>query len=88
MKQLSKIRSHIRKVIPYALTARTEDGKRTYEDYAEEKTNQQALDNLLQESVDEAIRHSPSPALINEIQTETEKSQTRGRGARSHDEAR
>ena len=86
MKQLSKIRSHIRKVIPYALTARTEDGKRTYEDYAEEKTNQQALDNLLQESVDETIRHSPSPALINEIQTE--KSQTRGRGARSHDEAR
>ena len=51
-----KIRSHIRKVLPAALTFKNENGQKRFEDVSEEVQNQEELKALLQVSADRAIR--------------------------------
>lgn len=51
-----KIRSHIRKVLPVALTFKNEDGQKRFEDVSEEIQNQEELKALLEASADWAIR--------------------------------
>ena len=53
-----KIRSHIRKVLPAALTFKNENGQKRFEDVSEEVQNQEELKALLEASVDRAIRRS------------------------------
>ena len=66
-----KIRSHVRKVLPEALTFRSKDGQKRYEDVAEEVQNQQELRELLDHTAETAIRRSeeieqgnPTPSQI------------------------
>lgn len=66
-----KIRSHVRKVLPEALTFRSKDGQKRYEDVAEEVQNQQELRELLDHTAEAAIRRSeeieqgnPTPSQI------------------------
>ena len=51
-----KIRSHIRKVLPAALTFKNENGQKRFEDVSEEVQNQEELKALLEASADRAIR--------------------------------
>ena len=51
-----KIRSHIRKVLPAALTFKNENGQKRFEDVSEEVQNQKELKALLEASADRAIR--------------------------------
>lgn len=60
MDQLIRIRSQIRKVMPDVLAVRDAEGRRTYEDYTEEQANQHELDELLQQTADQAIAHEPA----------------------------
>lgn len=53
-----KIRSHVRKVLPEALTFCSKDGQKRYEDVAEEVQNQQELRELLDHTAETAIRRS------------------------------
>ena len=53
-----KIRSHIRKVLPAALTFKNENGQKRFEDVSEEVQNQEELKALLEASADRAIRRS------------------------------
>ena len=57
MERLMKIRSHIRKVLPEALTVKYEGGKKSFEDVAEEIQNQKELQQLLKQSADRAIQY-------------------------------
>ena len=66
-----KIRSHVRKVLPEALTFLSKDGQKRYEDVAEEVQNQQELRELLDHTAETAIRRSeeieqgnPTPSQI------------------------
>ena len=86
MDQMSKIRSHIRKVIPDALAARCEDGRRSFVDYDEERANQQELDALLQETADYVIQGNP--AHIDDAHQAEHLQQTKNKGDRSQDETR
>ena len=86
MDQLSRIRSHIRKVMPGVLEARDEEGRRTFADYTEQQANQQELDELLQRTADQAIARGSSgdsPERPEVIQPPK-----KNKGAQSHDEAR
>ena len=53
-----KIRSHVRKVLPEALTFRSKDGQKRYEDVSEEIQNQNELRELLDQSAERVIRRS------------------------------
>lgn len=66
-----KIRSHVRKVLPDALTFRSKDGQKRYEDVAEKVQNQQELRELLDHTAETTIRRSeeieqgnPTPSQI------------------------
>ena len=85
--QLTKIRSHIRKVIPEVLEARYADGRRTFEDSDEERENQSALDDLLKQSADAVLSSAPSDG-IHERQIETIRDPAKKRAVASYDEAR
>ena len=84
--ELSRIRSHVRKVMPSALEARYADGRRTFEDSGEETANQLELNALLQHTADRALRHDPTEETIEHPPAMPE--QPRNKGARSHDETR
>ena len=86
MDQLSRIRSHIRKVMPGVLEARDEEDRRTFADYTEQQANQQELDELLQRTADQAIAHGSADDAPE--QPEVIPVPTRSKGAQSHDEAR
>lgn len=86
MDQLSRIRSHIRKVMPGVLEARDAEGRRTFADYSEQQANQQELDELIQWTADQAIARGSSgdsPERPEVIQPPK-----RNKGAQSYDEAR
>lgn len=87
MKNLYKIRSHIRKVIPDALEARYADGRRTFEDSDEERANRSELDDLLRQSSDAVLSSVPLDGDPTR-QTETVREPTKKRAVPSHDEAR
>ena len=53
-----KIRSHVRKVLPEALTFTNQNGQKRFEDVSEEVQNQEELKALLEASADRAIRRS------------------------------
>jgi hypothetical protein len=53
-----KIRSHVRKVLPAALTFKDQNGQKRFEDVSEEVQNQEELKALLEASSDQAIRRS------------------------------
>ncbi len=55
--QQMKIRSHIRKVLPEALTFKNEAGQRKYEDITETIQNQQELRQLLEHSAERVIEY-------------------------------
>ena len=85
MDRMSKIRSHIRKVMPDALAARYEDGRRSFADFEEEQANQQELDGLLQGTAEHIIQSSP--AHDDTRQTEPRR-QIKDKGDRRQDETR
>ena len=87
MDQLSRIRSHIRKVMPDVLVVRDEEGRRTYADYTEQQANQRELNDLLQQTADQVIAHGSSGDAP-EQQPEVIHKPTRSKEAQSHDEAR
>lgn len=53
-----KIRSHVRKVLPAALTFKDQNGQKRFEDVSEEVQNQEELKALLEASADRATRRS------------------------------
>ena len=53
-----KIRSHVRKVLPEALTFTNQSGQKRFEDVSEEVKNKEELEALLEASADWAIRRS------------------------------
>ena len=53
-----KIRSHVRKALPEALTFTNQSGQKRYEDVSEEVQNKEELEALLEASADWAIRRS------------------------------
>ena len=81
-----KIRSHVRKVLPEALTFCSKDGQKRYEDVAEEVQNQQELRELLDHTAETAIRRSeeieqgnPTPSQIQEDEQQINNQQTKER---------
>ena len=79
-----KIRSHVRKVLPEALTLRSKDGQKRYEDVAEEVQNQQELRELLDHTAETAVRRSeeieqenPAPSQIQEDEQQIKNQQTK-----------
>lgn len=88
MDQLTRIRSHIRKVMPDVLTSRDAAGLRTYEDYAEQQANQHDLDVLLQQTADRAIAHDPANGEALPQRAEPVQKPTRSKEGQTHDEAR
>ena len=81
-----KIRSHVRKVLPEALTFRSKDGQKRYEDVAEEVQNQQELRELLDHAAETAIRRSeeieqdnPAPSRIQADEQQIKNQQTKER---------
>lgn len=87
MEQLTKIRYHIRKVMPDVLEVRDTEGRRTFEDYSEEQSNRRELEELLQETADQVLALNPSDDTP-ERQTEVTKRREKEQGSQSHDEAR
>ena len=75
--QQMKIRSHIRKVLPDALTLRNEAGQRKYEDYTEGIQNQKKLRQLLDQSADRAIRLGGEPEQHPDYQPQQQPHQKR-----------
>ena len=66
-----KIRSHIRKVLPEALTFTNQSGQKRFEDVSEKVQNQQELRKLLDHTAETSVRHSeeigqgnPTPSRI------------------------
>ena len=53
-----KIRSHVRKVLPEALTFTNQNGQKRFEDVSEEVQNQQELQELLDHTAETAVRRS------------------------------
>lgn len=81
-----KIRSHVRKVLPEALTLRCKDGQKRYEDVAEEVQNQQELRELLDHTAETAVRRSeeieqgnPTPSRIQADEQKIKDQQTKER---------
>ena len=81
-----KIRTHVRKVLPEALTLRCKDGQKRYEDVAEEVQNQQELRELLDHTAETAVRRSeeieqgnPTPSQIQEDKQPIKNQQTKER---------
>lgn len=73
-----KIRSHVRKVLPEALTFTNQSGQKRYEDVSEEVQNKEELEAFLEASADWAIRRSEELEQQNtaHIQPQTQKQQT------------
>jgi len=73
-----KIRSHVRKVLPEALTFTNQSGQKRYEDVSEEVQNKEELEALLEASADWAIRRSEELEQQNtaHIQPQTQEQQT------------
>lgn len=88
MDQLTRIRSHIRKVIPEVLAVRDAEGRKTYEDYAEQQANQHDLDELLQQTADQAIAHDPTSDKAQPQREAPIPKPTRSKEGQTHDEAR
>ena len=81
-----KIRSHVRKVLPEALTFSSKDGQKRYEDVAEEVQNQQELRELLDHAAETAIRRSeeieqdnPAPSRIQADEQQIKNQQSKER---------
>lgn len=53
-----KIRSHVRKVLPEALTFTNQNGQKRFDDVSEEVQNKEELEALLEASAERAIRRS------------------------------
>ena len=73
-----KIRSHVRKVLPEALTFTNQSGQKRFEDVSEEVQNKEELEALLEASADWAIRRSEELEQLNtaHIQPQTQEQQT------------
>ena len=73
-----KIRSHIRKVLPEALTFTNQSGQKRFEDVSEEVKNKEELEALLEASADWAIRRSKELEQLNtaHIQPQAQEQQT------------
>ena len=87
MDQLSRIRSHIRKVMPDVLEARDAEGRRTFADYTEQQANQQDLDRLLHRTADQVIAHGFSDDTPDR-QPEVIQQPTKDKGSQTQDETR
>ena len=81
-----KIRSHVRKVLPEALTFINQSGQKRFEDVSEEVQNKEELEALLEASADWAIRRSeeigqgnPTPSQIQEDEQQIKDQQTKER---------
>ena len=81
-----KIRSHVRKVLPEALTFTNQSGQKRFEDVSEEVQNKEELEALLEASADWAIRRSeeigqgnPTPSQIQEDEQQINNQQTKER---------
>lgn len=81
-----KIRSHVRKVLPEALTFTSQNGQKRFEDVTEEVQNQQELRELLDHTAETAIRRSeeieqgnPTPSRIQEEERQIKNQQTKER---------
>ena len=81
-----KIRSHVRKVLPEALTFTNQSGQKRFEDVTEEVQNQQELRELLDHTAETAIRRSeeigqgnPTPSQIQEDEQQINNQQTKER---------
>lgn len=81
-----KIRSHVRKVLPEALTFTNQSGQKRFEDVSEEVPNKEELKALLEASADWAIRRSeeigqgnPTPSQIQEDEQQINNQQTKER---------
>lgn len=79
-----KIRSHVRKVLPEALTFTSQNGQKRFEDVTEEVQNQQELRELLDHTAETAIRRSeeieqgnPTPSRIQEEERQINNQQTK-----------
>lgn len=53
-----KIRTHVRKVLPEALTFKNENGQKRFEDVSEEVQNKKELEALLEASAEKVLRHT------------------------------
>ena len=73
-----KIRSHVRKVLPEALTFTSQNGQKRFEDVSEEAQNKEELEALLEASADWAVRRSEELEQLNtaHIQPQTQEQQT------------
>ena len=81
-----KIRSHVRKVLPEALTFTNQNGQKRFEDVSEEVQNKEELEALLEASADWAIRRSeeieqdnPNPSQIQADEQQIKNQQTKER---------
>ena len=76
-----KIRSHVRKVLPAALTFKDQNGQKRFEDVSEEVQNQEELKALLEASADRAIRRSDDfeeqNPMLTQQQTQEQKAKER-----------
>lgn len=88
MDQLTRIRSHIRKVMPDVLAVRDAEGRRTYEDYAEQQSNQHDLDALLEQTADQAIANDPTSEESQPQREEPAHKPKQSKEGQTHDEAR
>ncbi len=73
-----KIRSHVRKVLPEALTFTNQSGQKRFEDVSEDVQNQQELRELLDHTAETTIRRSEELEQQNtaHIQPQTQEQQT------------
>ena len=85
-----KIRSHVRKVVPEALTFTNQNGQKRFEDVSEEIQNQEELEAILEASTDRAIRRSeeieqgnPTPGRVQEGEQQIQNQQTKERQKRN-----
>ena len=85
-----RIRSHVRKVLPEALTFTNQNGQKRFEDVSEEIQNQEELEAILEVSADRAIRRSeeieqgnPTPCQIQEGEQQIKNQQTKERQKRN-----
>ena len=81
-----KIRSHVRKVLPEALTFTNQNGQKRFEDVSEEAQNKEELEALLEASADWATRRSeeieqenPNPGQIQADEQHIKNQQTKER---------
>ena len=81
-----KIRSHVRKVLPEALTFTNQSGQKRFEDVSEDVQNQQELRELLDHTAETAVRRSeeieqenPTPSQIQEDEQQMKNQQTKER---------